>query len=912
MLGAMLGGMGGSLLGTLVVRLAADNAKLMRGLKESELGIKATSAVMLGQAKILATGISATLGIIGVAAVREAIKFETSFAGVRKTVNATEEEFKKFEESFRSMAKQLPINVNQINKIAESAGQLGIKNEAIVGFTKVMIDLGNTTNLEGDVAATQLARLANITQMSQKDFDKLGSTIVALGNNLATTEAEIVEMSMRIAGAGKQVGMSESQIVSFAASLSSVGVNAEAGGTAISQAMIRMAKAVSSGSEELTLFAAAAGMSAEEFQKAFQEDAAGAVLEFMEGLKRMADEGLDVFTFLEKIGIDGIRLTDVMLRASGAGDLFRRSMALGAQAWKDNNALALEAEKRYATMASQITIAWNRFKDLLITIGQDLMPAFADFVNQLKDATDWIAKTQAETGFLTATFKTVTDVIKAFALGLAVIWTTLKSISTLLATVVIGNIENFTTAIGAVIRLFGAWWDTVKGIINGLLELARVTAGVSDVMKALFDRDFAGAKRAFSAVATGIGKSFSDITSNVQKGVNTATGIVSEAASHIWSTTTELAKGGTEDLLGQWEELASFGGRLFPPIVEGIKTVKPEMDNVTKATADATNQVKALGNEIVRTAETAKREMNSDVMRKLLTGMNVPGEEAATGMNALLKEVGLPQREFKSKFKSGVGEFGEQAQSFGIGKEIEMTREKIKILEELGEQEFALTEEVQKRKLEAIEAFNNRLRELQLAQAQVIVQSGQDMFDSLGNAAAAWAGKQSGLYKTMFAASKAFAIAESIIKIQQGIASAAALPWPANLAAIASVVAATANIVSTIASVKLELGGERAAGGGVQKGKRFLVGERGPEVFEPASNGTIVPNEKIGGSTRVIINNYTDTTPQVTERNDAEGKILEVVIRRAKTEIASEIRDGRGDLSKAMENSWGLRRGKNK
>ncbi|MCT8847662.1 tape measure protein, partial [Glaesserella parasuis] len=63
--------------------------------------------------------------------------------------------------------------------------------------------------------------------------------------------------------------------------------------------------------------------------------------------------------------------------------------------------------------------------------------------------------------------------------------------------------------------------------------------------------------------------------------------------------------------------------------------------------------------------------------------------------------------------------------------------------------------------------------------------------------------EQSDIYKTMFAMSKAFAIADSIMKIQQGIANAAAQPFPANIAAMATVASETASIISTIQSVSL-------------------------------------------------------------------------------------------------------------
>lgn len=167
-------------------------------------------------------------GLAGVSA-KAAIDFESAFAGVRKTVNASESDMKKLETGIRDMAKEMPTAATEIAGVAEAAGQLGIKTDSILGFTKTMVMLGDSTNMSAEEAATSLARLANITGMSQNDFDRLGSTIVALGNNLATTESEITSMGLRLAGAGHQVGMSEAQIMSFAGALSSVGIEAEAG-----------------------------------------------------------------------------------------------------------------------------------------------------------------------------------------------------------------------------------------------------------------------------------------------------------------------------------------------------------------------------------------------------------------------------------------------------------------------------------------------------------------------------------------------------------------------------------------------------------------------------------------------------------------------------------------------------------
>nr|WP_245347166.1 phage tail tape measure protein [Cohnella lubricantis] len=323
----------------------------------------------------LTVAFTAPIAATGVLASKAAIDFESAFAGVRKTVNATDAELDKMSQGIRDMSKDIPVAATEIAGVAEAAGQLGIKTDAIMGFTRTMVDLGVATNLSGEQAATTLARLANITQMSQSDFDRLGSTIVALGNSLATTEAEISDMALRLAGAGNQIGLTEAQILSIAGTLSSVGIEAEAGGTAFSTIMINMAQAAATGGEQLENFAAVAGMTSSQFKQAFQQDAAGALVTFIEGLGKLSAAGENTFAALEELGMSDIRVRDALLRASGAGDLFRQSLELGTKAWQDNNALTKEAEQRYATTASQLQIAKNKMNDTAITAGDALAPA---------------------------------------------------------------------------------------------------------------------------------------------------------------------------------------------------------------------------------------------------------------------------------------------------------------------------------------------------------------------------------------------------------------------------------------------------------------------------------------------------------------------------------------------------------
>lgn len=379
-------------LGRLFVVVGANVDEFKRKMEETSKTFADTGKKLEKLGKSWNTKVTAPVVALGALSAKSAIDFESAFAGVRKTVDATEEEFSALSEGIRAMAKELPASAVEIAGVSEAAGQLGIANEHILSFTRTMIDLGESTNMSADTAATSLARLANITQMPQTEFDKLGSTIVALGNNLATTEAEIVEMGLRLAGAGSQIGMTEAEILGFAGSLSSVGIAAEAGGSAFSKVMIEMQLATETGGENLENFASVAGMTTDQFARAFREDASQALIAFISGLQGAESQGMSAIKVLDDIGITEVRMRDALLRAAGAGDLFAESISLGTQAWRDNVALTEEAEQRYGTTESKLKIMRNQLNDVAITFGEILLPPLLKVTEKVGQFAEWLNK----------------------------------------------------------------------------------------------------------------------------------------------------------------------------------------------------------------------------------------------------------------------------------------------------------------------------------------------------------------------------------------------------------------------------------------------------------------------------------------------------------------------------------------
>ncbi len=379
-----LPGLGGGSLGSLIVRIDADTRKLQTGLKQAEGRVQQSSKRMqaftrtvdntIRTVNLLGTVFFVTAGLL----VKSASDFETAFAGVRKTVDATEDEFFQLSEGIIEMSKRIPVATTELARIQELAGQLGVSGVAnLTKFTEVIADIAVTTNLTSEAAATDFARIANIMQLPLDQVDRLGSSIVDLGNNFATTEKEIVNFATRIAGAGKVIGLTTADILGIGAAFSSVGVRAERGGTAVNKALIKIATAVEQGGAELELFAEISGQTTKEFVKGFKEDAAGAFAIFIEGLGRSGLKGVKV---LEDLELGDQRLVQSFLSVGGASGILTRAVGKSNTSFEENNALVEEANKRFGTTGSKTTILKNNVTALSISLGEKLLPAFQNIL----------------------------------------------------------------------------------------------------------------------------------------------------------------------------------------------------------------------------------------------------------------------------------------------------------------------------------------------------------------------------------------------------------------------------------------------------------------------------------------------------------------------------------------------------
>lgn len=319
-------------------------------------------------------------------------------------------------------------------------------------------------------------------------------------NHFATTERDIVEMTNRLAAGGKLAGLTTPEILGLATAMSSVGIEAEAGGTALTQTLTGIGKAVSGvgkgAKEKLEVIAQTAGMTAEQFSTAWKQKPAEALQSFIKGLQRAHDEGKNMDGILDELGMTGIRQGNMLKSLASASDKMSEAVSRSNTAWKENNALTNEASKRYETTESQLKIFKNKLTDIAIEFGGPLLKALNSGLDAAKP---WL--------------QTLSDMAKKFS-----------EMSTEQQQSIL-KWGAFAAAIGPALKVLGTGASVISVFAKGIGTVARGIGKFSGMLKTVFQGG--GFINGLKQMATGM----------------TATGTAAEgaaASTGLWSTAVGL------------------------------------------------------------------------------------------------------------------------------------------------------------------------------------------------------------------------------------------------------------------------------------------------------------------------------------------------------------------------------------
>lgn len=521
-------------------------------------------------------------------AVNIAIDFEDAFAGVRKTLSLMEDEdeetvFGQIYDDLVELSKIVPTTADELAKIAEVAGQMGVGSKDIVDFTEAMVDFGNSTNITSTQAAESIAQIYNVIGKGgdYSNLENLLSVIVDLGNNSATDEARIVEMMLNIAAAASRVGMTEPQMAALAATLASLNLD-KGGASAISTIMTKIDMAVATNADSLKDWADAAGMSVKEFKNLWGEDAASALMTLLENLKQTTDAGGNLNQVFDDLNIKEMRRVDTMGRLVNASDVYTNSMQRADKAFTEGNALSIEASKRYETVASKIQIMKNNFSAFALQIGNVFMPIIEKVVDIFTQIGNWLSQLSPVANTVIAIITAVTAAIAPLMAGISLLSGSLgKFLKDLLP-----NIITKTSAFGKVMTFLKEVFHLVVSPVGAFIAvLVALYASSEEVRDAV------------NQLVSAIGSYFVAVIKaawQVLRLLFTLLGGVVDVVKEMWKQFM-MSDGGQQlikiiqdvckwlsTLIGWFEKAVSWVGKLFGGIsdtLSGASRLNSEMEN---------------------------------------------------------------------------------------------------------------------------------------------------------------------------------------------------------------------------------------------------------------------------------------------------------------------------------------------
>ncbi len=399
-------------------------------------------------------------------------------------------------QAFQDLSKEMPISAVALAGIGEEAGKLGIPAQNVEEFTRVVAGMSLTTNLSAQEAATAMAKIALVTGMPLDAFNNLGSAVLHLGNILPATEADIVNMALRMAGTASTVDISADSLVGWAGAMASVGIRSEEGGSAMSRVWQEMAIAVSGGGEKLEEFARVAGMTSSDFARLFGEDASEASARFIEGIGKMKNSGEDVFSVLDSLGLNNIRVNRTILTLASSEGLLRDTLDESHQAFRDGTALGEATGIMYGTTSNQAKMFKNSvsalarsFGDLLLPMLNELMELARPIIEKLTDMDDGTKKIVMAVALGVAALGALAMVAFVASLALSTLLSPVGLVIMAIAAVVaivaafIAKMGGIEPAIQAVVGWFQNLWTSITTFFGGLWE--SISTALSDTWESI-------------------------------------------------------------------------------------------------------------------------------------------------------------------------------------------------------------------------------------------------------------------------------------------------------------------------------------------------------------------------------------------------------------------------------------------
>lgn len=372
-------------------------------------------------------------GLIGVfqgivASIKAGVGLESALEDVRKTTNLSSEGLEVLTQRFQTLSREIPVSVDEFLEMARVAGQLGITGvDNIERFATAVAKLGVATDVTGEQGAQALARFLQAVGTEAEDMgaaaERVSNILNELENTTASTAAEILQMTSYTQGLSSAAGFTEDQILALNSALLSLGVKAEAGGSAVVRTLDGIQQAATEGGDTLARMAEVSGMTAERFSEVALASPVDAFMALAEGMNEAAEDGENLSQLLSEMEVNEVRERRALLALAQGFDTLTAAMASAADQAILQNSIQAEVDIMAGKVESQVQLLKNQFAELAQDIGTALLPTVSRFLGVLNAVTDnmasFIATVTAASGAL-ATFIAVASAKRIESFGVAI------------------------------------------------------------------------------------------------------------------------------------------------------------------------------------------------------------------------------------------------------------------------------------------------------------------------------------------------------------------------------------------------------------------------------------------------------------------------------------------------------------
>ena len=523
-------------------------------------------------------------------------------------------------------------------------------------------------------------------------------------NNFATTEKDIVEMTNRLAAGGKLAGLTAPEILGLATAMSSVGIEAEAGGTAMTQTLTAIGNAVSlttkDSADDLALIAKVAGTTSEEFQQAWKEKPAEALQSFIKGLNTAHEKGANVDAILMKLGMTGVRQGNMLKSLALSSDKMSAAVQRSNQAWKENTALTNEANKRYETTESQLKMFRNQLTDIAIEFGGPLIKALREGLNAAKP---WIENlSELAKKFSSLSTEQQQNILK-WGLFAAALGPALKLLGGGIS--VIGG---FVKAIGGLSKGIGFLSGSAKYLVNlpaGLTALSS-SAGAAETAMAGVSTSAGSLSGAFGALANPLGLIVGSIA-------------LATAGLVYLGNEKDKARIKTEEFGSQLSDTARGELRSFQKTVDETATAVANFGTHAGDVEKVSGAFKKLYDEVAESAEKSNKRMEELGAKWGLSEEDIARAREKNGQYVSNAEAMMNQiNEIYARHNGDASKFSQEEKEIILNNQNEMIKAKLRLM--------SLSEEQQTAALQALNGKISSLNETQLKHTRDVLKQALD------------------------------------------------------------------------------------------------------------------------------------------------------------------------------------------